>query len=297
MFEDAIQEIREAIPGMSPQQQKVGIYFCEHPESLGVLTLTDFALKIGTSGPTVNRFCRSLGYGGFIEFSRAMQRLRNNEISHATYFHNARIRNSKIRESGALARALLENDLANTRKLLENYPAEKMAGCVSLMKQCSSIAVIGKMSAWPAAIYFEQLLAKITPGLLPMSGADVLQAAAISRLDRNSLLFCMAFPRYPRATLELSREAARRGAAIVAITDRESSPLAEIGDIVFTLDIEIFSYIDLLGPVFALINVICLEFSLDQGARSERNLTKYDRTVEDVFFVPGRKPGPNAGNP
>lgn len=287
MFDDALEEIRQAIPKMTPQQQRVGIYFCEHPEDLGDLSLSDFALKIGTSGPTVNRFCKSLGYSGFLDFSRTMASLKNNTISHAAFFRGSRIRNQKGEVS--LGRELLENDCANIRKLVDKYPAEKIASCAALMNKSSSIAVIGKMSAYPAAVYFEQLLTKTTQKLLPMSGGDVMQAAALSRLGPNSLVFCLAFPRYPKAVIDLAREAAQKGATIVAITKDEFSPLAEIGNLIFTLDVDIYSYIDLLGPVFGLINVLCLEFSLAQGAQSEQSLLKYDRVVEEVYFMTGRK--------
>lgn len=289
MFNAAIEEIREAIPKIPRKQQKVGDYFYRHPETLGVLSLTDFAARIGTSEPTVNRFCKTLGYNGFLDFSRTMHDLRNNKISHATYFHIARFCNDNNNEVGSLGRKIIEKDAANLGKLLENYPEEKISQCVSLMNESSSICVLGSMSAYPATIYLEQLLAKITPKLLPMQTADILKAAVISRLDKNSLVFCLAFPRYPKAVIELSKEAAQKKATIIAITKDDSSPLAEISNILFTLDVGIFSYIDILGPVFALINAICMEFSLRQGDASKKNLVQFDKTVEDAFFMTGRK--------
>lgn len=291
MFDTAINEIRKAIPGLSPQQQKVCIYFCEHPETLGVYTLTDFATKIGASGPTVNRVCQTLGYGGFLEFSRSMQRFRNNEISHVSCFHNSRFLKEQYSERGALARMLLEKDEENVRKFRENYPAEKVAECVAMMDKCSAIYVLGKMSAYPAAIYFEQMLSKVTQKLFPMHGADIVQAAAISRIDKNSLVFCMAFPRYPEHLVALSREAAQKKAYIVGITKNIYSPLAEISNILFTVDVEMFSYIDIMGPVFALINTICLEYGLAQSAQSGKNLAKYDKIVENDYFLPSSKNG------
>lgn len=287
MFQDAINEIREALPGMTPQQRKIGSYFCEHPETVGVLSLGEFVEKIGTSAPTMSRFCQSLGYSGFLDFSKAMQTLRNNEISHATFFHNTRIHRNRNNDPAGMAHALIKKEMGNLNRLLENYPVEKVGECVSLMKQCATIAIIGDMSAYPATIYFEQLLSKITPKLIPMSGPSVLQAAAISRLDKNSLVFCMAFPRYPKAVVELSRDAAQKGAVIVAITDNELSPLAEISNILLPVEVDLFSYIDLFGAVFTLVNVICMEFGLAQGLESEHSLAKYDRTVAGTYLVPG----------
>lgn len=289
MFQDALNEIREALPGMTSQQRKIGAYFCDHPETIGVLSLGEFVEKIGTSAPTMSRFCQALGYGGFLDFSRAMQTLRNNEISHATFFHNTRIHRNKSKDPAGMARALIKKEMANLDRLLENYPVEKVAECVSLMKQSATMSIIGDMSAYPATIYFEQLLSKITPKLIPMSGPSVIQAAAISRLDKSSLVFCMAFPRYPKAVVELSRDAAQKGATIVAITDNELSPLVEISNIFLPVEVDLFSYIDLFGAVFALINVICMEFGLAQGLPSEHSLSRYDRTVAGTYLVPGCK--------
>ena len=145
------------------------------------------------------------------------------------------------------------------------------------------------MSAYPLAIYFEQLLTKITPKLAPLSGSGVMQAATISRMDKNSLVFCIAFPRYPRAVLELAKGADSKKAVIVAITDSDSSPLAEFANLIFTVDVGIFSYIDLMGSAFTLINAICMEFGLAQGLASEHSLTKYDRAVAGPFLIPGHK--------
>lgn len=289
MFQDALDEIRDSLPGATQHQKKVGKFLYDNPDVLGELTLVELAEKIGTSAPTVIRFCQNLGYGGFVDFTRAMQCLKNNEISHATFFHNARVRNGRINQHGQMARMLLEKERANLDSLIENYPAEKIAECVALMEKSSSISVLGQMSAYPAAIYFEQLLTKITPRLASMSGSGVTQAATISRMDKDSVLFCIAFPRYPKAVLELAREAARKKATLIAITDSESSSLAEIAKIFFTVDVGIFSYIDLLGAAFSLINAICMEFSLALGIPAEQSLSKYDRVVSGTYLVPGSK--------
>lgn len=289
MFQDAVEEIGEAIPRMTPQQQKVGKYFYEHPELLGVLSLKDFAERIGTSGPSVNRFCTSLGYGGFLDFSRIMKRLRNNEISHAAFFRSARISHDK--NKGGLGIQLLKKEIRQLERLAENYPAEKIAKCVELMQEAASILIIGKMSVYPAALYFEQSLGKVTSKLVPMTVTDITQATEISRLDKNSLVFCVAFPRYPRSVLDLARIAKHKCSTIVAITQNGASPLAELSDLLFSLDVEIFAYLDLLIPVYALIDAICLEFSLSQPDQSEKSLVKYDRIVENTFFSSGKKGG------
>lgn len=286
MVQNILDEIRAVIPSCPPQQRKVGIFICEHPEVLGLLSLAEFAERIGVSRPTITRFCRALGYGGFLDFSRSVQRVIEKEISHAGFFRHAYAQNAANPARGT-AQAVVERDMLNMHRLLNNYPAETVAACVARMRAASTISVMGRMSAYPLAVYFEQLLTKISAKVVPLTGSEVMQAAAISRMDAGSLVFCVAFPRYARATIELAQEAKARGATLVGITNSEFSPLAACSDILFTLDVEIVSYIDLMGPVMALMNVLCVEFGHAQYEETEASLRRYDRLVESAFFLSG----------
>ncbi|WP_427822763.1 MurR/RpiR family transcriptional regulator [Desulfovibrio sp. SGI.169] len=285
MVQKLLDEIRRAIPGLPTLQKKVGIFICEHPQTLGLLSLSEFADRIGVSRPTVSRFCRSLGYRGFLEFSRSVQRVIEDDISHAGFFRHAYAQNDAA--AGGVAHAVVERDMINMHKLLNSLPAEAISRCVRQMGECASISVVGRMSAYPFAVYFEQLLTKISDKVRSLSGSDVMQAAAISRLNERSLVFCLAFPRYSRVALDLAAQAKRRKAVVVGITNSEFSPLAPLSDILFTLDVDIVSYIDLMGPVMALINILCVEFGHAQYSATEQRLRDYDALVEESFFLRG----------
>lgn len=283
MIQKLLDEIKRAIPTLPALQKNVGIFICEHPQTLGLLSLSEFAERIGVSRPTVSRFCRSLGYKGFLEFSRSVQRVIEHDISHAGFFRHAYAQN--VGSGGGVAHAVVERDMINMHKLLNNLPAEAISRCVSRMRECLSISVVGRMSAYPFAVYFEQLLTKISDKVHSLSGSDVMQAAAISRLNERSLVFCIAFPRYSRVALDLAAQAKRRKAVVVGITNSEFSPLAPLSDILFTLDVDIVSYIDLMGPVMALINILCVEFGHAQYDATEQRLRDYDALVEESFFL------------
>ena len=94
MIQKLLDEIKTAIPTLPALQKKVGIFICEHPQMLGLLSLSEFAERIGVSRPTVSRFCRSLGYKGFLEFSRSVQRVIEDDISHAGFFRHAYAQNA-----------------------------------------------------------------------------------------------------------------------------------------------------------------------------------------------------------
>ena len=62
-----LSRISNAIPDLSPSEKRVAEWVLEHPKEASTATLAHIAGECETSEPTVLRFCRSLGLGGFRE--------------------------------------------------------------------------------------------------------------------------------------------------------------------------------------------------------------------------------------
>ncbi|GAB3821241.1 MurR/RpiR family transcriptional regulator [Tessaracoccus terricola] len=58
--------VQAALPNLSPSMAKIAHLLLENPELPLSLSITELAERAGTSPPTVTRFCRQLGYGGYV---------------------------------------------------------------------------------------------------------------------------------------------------------------------------------------------------------------------------------------
>ncbi len=76
--------ITKALPRLSPSERRVGDWILEHPKEAANITLARLAGECETSEPTVVRFCRHVGLGGFRELAI---RLTEALSSPATYVH------------------------------------------------------------------------------------------------------------------------------------------------------------------------------------------------------------------
>jgi Transcriptional regulators len=278
-----LEAIKRELPHLSGQQQKIGLFLLEHSEVLGLLSISELATRAEVSESTIIRFCRALGYKGFLEFSRSVQRVVEKEISHAGYFRDS-LDAERAAPLQKVSKTLVETDLANLTRLSQNFPSESVRLVVEHMLRCERISILGRMSAYPLTIYFEQLLSKITDKVEILSNSEVIQAATVARMNENSLVFCIAFPRYPRTIVQLAAIAKSKGATVIGITNNELSPIAQYSDVLLPMPVSIVSYIDLVTPVMTLINVICTEFGHAQHDTTERRLRDYDAIVSDVFF-------------
>lgn len=278
-----LEAIRRDLPGLSGRQQRVGLFLLEHPEVLGLISISELADRAGVSESTVLRFCRALGYKGFLEFSRSVQRAVEKEISHAGYFRQS-LDAERAAPLHKVSQTLVDTDLANLTRLSRNFPSESVKKTVEHMLRCKKIGILGRMSAYPLTVYFEQLLSKITDKMESLGNSEVIQASTVAKMNADNLVFCIAFPRYPRTIVQLAALAAEKGATVIGITTNELSPVAEHADVLFPVPVSIVSYIDLLTPVMTLINVICTEFGHAQHALTEKHLNAYDAVAAHVFF-------------
>ena len=61
--------IEQSVSQLSPAEKRVADWVLAHPREATDATLADIARECGTSQPTVIRFCRSVGLGGFRELA------------------------------------------------------------------------------------------------------------------------------------------------------------------------------------------------------------------------------------
>jgi DNA-binding MurR/RpiR family transcriptional regulator len=60
--------IRARLPHLSASMKKIAALVLDDPGTLLELSITDVASRAGTSAATVTRFCRLLGYSGYVQF-------------------------------------------------------------------------------------------------------------------------------------------------------------------------------------------------------------------------------------
>ena len=53
----------------------------------------------------------------------------------------------------------------------------------------------------------------------------------IFRIEKGDCLIAISFPRYSRRTKVAAEYAKKKGASVIAITDRESAPIAEFAEL------------------------------------------------------------------
>lgn len=71
---DFASKINECFDNLTRSQKTVAVYFMEHSDTFAFCTLEDVAMKIGVSTTTIIRFARMLGYNGYSDMQKDIQK-------------------------------------------------------------------------------------------------------------------------------------------------------------------------------------------------------------------------------
>jgi DNA-binding MurR/RpiR family transcriptional regulator len=222
---DTFAHIRSMLPALSPAERKVGEYVLEHSEKVVRLTLAEIAKQAGVSDATAVRFCRSLGYDGWVGFKFALVQT----LPHTPQLiHNGL---STDDDPGTLARKVLlgsKQALDDTLAILDIEAFEK---AVNLIAGAKTIMIAGVGTSGPMAHEMYNRLFRL--GLNCQVQTDsYLQVMQVSLLSPEDVLIVISQTGDSDDPRRTAAEAKLSGVPVICITGNILSQLTEFADVV-----------------------------------------------------------------
>lgn len=225
------QRIAAALPRLTPSHRRVADYVLERPLQVATLPIDELAAAAGVSVATANRFARALGFDGYAAFRSEIVRGFEPLVAPVERMRGNLARPSTVAEVFAMALEESHRNLEATRNALDITSCE---AAVQRVLDARTVYVVGYgASAWLAGLLQHGLDAYCADARLLASVSGVTHGArALSRGGPKDLLIALSFPRYLTDTVALTGTARAQGIGVLALTDRPSSPLAPLADVV-----------------------------------------------------------------
>ncbi|EHD22373.1 MULTISPECIES: MurR/RpiR family transcriptional regulator [Brenneria] len=217
--------VSERFSSLTPAQQLIARYIERNKERVAFMTARQLAGAINVSDAAVVRFSRALGYRGYAHLREDLG--------------EALIENSGL--SGVFQRApmssgeaeLKEQVFANGGLLISQTaalnPPETVARIADKLASARRIWVTAHGTTHAMAVYLAmQLNVLKNAEVFNVGAGDV--ADRIRNVSDEDVFIGIGYERYLPYTVELMHLARLRGAYVVALTDRASSPLAVESD-------------------------------------------------------------------
>ena len=265
-----LKRIADTLADLSPAEKRVGRWVLEHPKEAANTTLARLATECETSEPTVVRFCRRVGLGGFRELTIRLTEALSNPASyvHRDVSPDDSTSDAIIKVLDASIQSLIE-----MRSQLSSMPVD---AAVNAMQGARQIAFAGLGAsghvAHDACHKFFRL------GIPCTSLRDttmILQFAAIAA--PNDVLVLLSHTGRWDDFVRAARLAKTRGATVIALTNPDSD-VAREADLLFPCrvieDTSVYTPMSSRLAQLALLDAIHVALALAQGDTASDNLRR-----------------------
>ncbi|WP_405224461.1 MurR/RpiR family transcriptional regulator [Lentisalinibacter sediminis] len=275
--------IEHLLPTLSPAEARVGRWLLDHPRQGLEATLAEVAAGAGTSEPTVVRFCRRLGLGGFRELRI---RLAESLGRPADFVHRGVLPNDSAADAVG---KVIDSAVRALMGLRDSVGLMPIAEIVEVMADARQIVFAGLGASGYVARDARQKFFRLgIPCAVATDGPTILQSAAIAGPQD-----VFVFVSHTGAQGELIRAAVhcrKRGATVIAVTRSASALGWEAGYILeshSTEDTSLYTPMESRLAQLAILDAVQVSLALRLGEAGAENLRAAKMALADEGAAAG----------
>jgi len=276
--------ILERLKDMTPAQQLMAMYVLDHAELVAFMTAQQLADKLGQSDASVIRLARMIGYKGYSDMRRNLRQGLLGKVG-ARGLHQQGIGT----DDGKLLGHLVDVESLIVKETARLNDAEQMTEITKKLISANRINVTGHGTSYPLAAYLAMNLNQCLGNTQVFNIGVGDLAERFRTAGPDEVFIGIGYVRYLPYTIEIMRLARARGAHVIAITDRPSSPLAEVAhqSLFVMREVSPSVWWSQTGTLFIANWLVMLVMAQD-SKRVEQQLKRADEELERIgFWNPG----------
>lgn len=276
MNRDILTVIQDNMGSFSKGQKKIAGFILDSYDKAAFMTASRLGKKVGVSESTVVRFASELGYDGYPDMQRSLQKMIRNRL---TSVQRIEVTNDRLGNQDLLS-VVLQSDIDKIRQTLEELDREVFNRTVDAIVSARKIYIIGVRSSASIASFLHFYFNLIFDNVVLVSASTASEVfEGLLRVGEEDVVIGVSFPRYSSRTVRAMSFARDRGATTVAITDSEASPLSPISKYVLMARSDMASFVDSLVAPLSLVNALLVAVS----QRKNEDLANTFHTLEEIW--------------
>jgi len=276
MNRDILTLIQENMHTFSKGQKRIAAFILESYDKAAFLTASKLGKKVDVSESTVVRFAAELGFDGYPDMQRSLQKMIRNRL---TSVQRIEVTNDRIGDQDIVP-MVLQSDIEKIRLTMEELDPESFEGAVDAIVSARKIYLIGVRSSAGITMFLHFYLSLIFENVVMVSASTASEIfESLLRVGPDDVVLGVSFPRYSSRTVRAMSFARDRGATTIAITDSEASPLAPISRYTLKARSDMASFVDSLVAPLSLVNALLVAIS----RKKNDDLAHTFRTLEEIW--------------
>lgn len=273
-----IKQIFARTDRLNGAQKRLGHYLQNDSSALLVSNVSDLADAVGVSKATVVRFAKSLGYKGFPEFKRDIQREMRRKLRAASRMEQTF---AELGNDENIFAKLIKRDIELLQETLQAATLPDFHRAVELIWRARKVFIIGLNASMALAYLLHFRLVRVKKDVhwvFLTGGTSLLEQLAF--MEKDDVLIAIDFVNVPREVQTALQYAKKVGAPILGITDFPSSPIAKAADVCLYAKRGLHSTVNSLTPAFSLVNALAIAVAWTKKGDSIKALNDLDQLLE-----------------
>ncbi|MEG0381929.1 MAG: MurR/RpiR family transcriptional regulator [Christensenella sp.] len=242
---------------MSKGQKLIAEYILKEYDKAAFMTAATLSSLVGVSESTVVRFAYALDYDGYPSLQKDLQEVIQTKLTTVQ-----RLNMMEGLTSDEVVNASFKTDINNLRFTREHIDTENLVKIVDSIDRARKIYIMGTRSSGPLAEFLCYYMNYMNENikLIRFDGSDIF--SQILSADERDVAIAISFPRYSMRTIEGMTYLKSCGCKVIAITDNEEAPPAQIADYTLTAKSYMNSFVDSFVAPLSVINLLIIMLGL-----------------------------------
>jgi DNA-binding MurR/RpiR family transcriptional regulator len=269
---------------LTRSQLALARYILQHDREVPFLSSAKLAARVNVSDATVTRFCTALGYSGFSDLQKDLQKWLQMRLAPSERLE--KIPRNKGENSYL---EIFQRDIQNLRETSAGLQPDQVRRAIRILSQARRLFIVAMRSSFGLATLAHSHFSGIRSGVTLVESSRGMMPDLLTDVGPSDAMLAISFPRYTRGTLEIAEYVKGRGCRVIAITDSILSPLARISDLVIQAKIEGLGFINSYTSAVAIINCLSTGVSMANPKMSIRTLKRIELELKkwQIWAVQG----------
>ncbi|MBV9405404.1 MAG: MurR/RpiR family transcriptional regulator [Acidobacteriaceae bacterium] len=272
------QRLETAYETLAPQLRKAARFIVKSPTEVALYSLREVAARAEVGPTTLIRLAALLGFASYNAFRETFrEKLRSGADRYAT-----NVKELQRYRAGSnferLYRDTGEQIVGNIASAYSSIGSSEIAAAGRIMISARRIYLLGLRSNYCLSFYLYYVLRTFMPNLILLEGRMGMLIDEIGELGPKDAMLAISYDPYALDAVKAVEHAAKRGAAVIAITDTPFSPIARHATRLLVLPTTGTSFYQSLTPTMALIEaLICYLAARGEPRIVERVKEEFER--------------------
>lgn len=264
--------------GLSGQLRQAARYVLDHPREVALLSMRKQAREAGVQPATMTRLAQRIGLAGY-ENIRSSHAAALSRWSPQGFASRAapQVERQRMQGDRALAADILDRIAVLVSELGRPEGLDRLEQAARTLTGARRVYCIGMRYSHAIAWQLHYILSMFGDRSVLLDGPGGTGVNLVGRIGPEDVLLAVSVAPYTRATFEIARLAATRGASLVVITDSEVSPMARIARDLVLVTTDTASFLHTMAPAFVVVEILGALVAGHEGERALAALEQFDR--------------------